>query len=211
MEEVAKNVKLIFIDLDGCPLIDMSSAAYDKLFITLSSFININARCSMDFDEMVKFIRNLSTAIGFDCSAFSDWWFNHPTARYYWPKNRMSIIVSYNDRYHSNVARISGLVKKGDFDMGLAKRQMKDLINSTYGIQTSNFILPKKIIHNNPATIVFWSDNTKTVAKCRKGDIYDPEVGFYVACAKKLFGNDYRAGGIIKTALEKSLKKGNKR
>lgn len=59
-----------------------------------------------------------------------------------------------------------------------------------------------KVIYNKPATIVFWSDNTKTVVKCKKKDKYDPEKGFFIACAKKLFGNDYRAVGRMNKALE---------
>ena len=60
----------------------------------------------------------------------------------------------------------------------------------------------KKVIYNKPATIVFWSDGTKTVVVCDKKDKYDPEKGFYIACAKKLFGNDYKAGGIMNKALD---------
>lgn len=59
-----------------------------------------------------------------------------------------------------------------------------------------------KVIYHNPATIVFWSDGTKTVVKCDKNDTYDPEKGFYIACAKKLFGNNYAAVGRINKALE---------
>lgn len=59
-----------------------------------------------------------------------------------------------------------------------------------------------KIIYHNPATIVFWSDGTKTVVVCDKKDKYDPEKGFYIACAKKLFGNNYRAVGRMNKALE---------
>lgn len=59
-----------------------------------------------------------------------------------------------------------------------------------------------KVIYNKPATIVFWNDDTKTVVKCGKGDKYDPEKGFFIACTKKLFGNDYRAVGRMNKALE---------
>ena len=59
----------------------------------------------------------------------------------------------------------------------------------------------EKVIYHNPATIVFWSDGTKTVVKCGKDDTYDKEKGFYIACAKKLFGNDYKAVGRMNKAL----------
>ena len=47
----------------------------------------------------------------------------------------------------------------------------------------------KNVLFNNPATIVFWTDGTKTVVKLRKGDKWDPEKGLAMACAKKLLGN----------------------
>lgn len=48
----------------------------------------------------------------------------------------------------------------------------------------------KKVIFNEPATIVFWADGTKTVVKCSKDDIFDPEKGLAMAIAKKFFGNE---------------------
>lgn len=52
------------------------------------------------------------------------------------------------------------------------------------------FNLIKKVIFNEPATIVFWSDGTKTVVKCGKDDIWDPEKGLAMAITKKFFGNE---------------------
>lgn len=48
----------------------------------------------------------------------------------------------------------------------------------------------KKIIFNGPATIVFWTDGTKTVVKCQPGEIMDAEKGIFAACAKKLLGTN---------------------
>ena len=48
---------------------------------------------------------------------------------------------------------------------------------------------PSKVIYNDPATIVFWNDGTKTIVKCHPDDVYDPEKGFLLCCAKKLMGN----------------------
>lgn len=47
----------------------------------------------------------------------------------------------------------------------------------------------ERVLFNDPATIVFWTDGTKTVVKCRKGDEWDAEKGLAMACAKKLMGN----------------------
>lgn len=70
---------------------------------------------------------------------------------------------------------------------------------------TPRDIRVEKVIFNKPATIVFWSDNTKTVVVCGENDTYDKEKGFYIACAKKLFGNDYKAVGRMNKALEMAI------
>lgn len=58
-------------------------------------------------------------------------------------------------------------------------------INITMG----SFI--KDVIFNDPATIVFWTDGSKTVVKCQKGETFDPEKGLAMAISKKVLGNDY--------------------
>lgn len=59
------------------------------------------------------------------------------------------------------------------------------------GTQKTILYMPsiKDVIHNVPATIVFWNDNTKTVVKCQEGDVYDPEKGLAMAISKKALGN----------------------
>ena len=47
----------------------------------------------------------------------------------------------------------------------------------------------KNVIFNDPATIVFWEDGTKTVVKCQDGDEFDPEKGLAMAIVKKAYGN----------------------
>lgn len=47
----------------------------------------------------------------------------------------------------------------------------------------------KRVIFNPPATIVYWSDCTKTVVKCNINDIFDPEKGLAMAIAKRCVGN----------------------
>jgi hypothetical protein len=46
-----------------------------------------------------------------------------------------------------------------------------------------------KVVFNAPATIVYWSDNSKTVVKAGGNDPYDPEKGLAMAIAKKVMGN----------------------
>ena len=67
----------------------------------------------------------------------------------------------------------------------------KMILNSIYGI-TGLKATPiddiKDVKFNGPATIVFWSDNTKTVVKAHD-EVFDPEKGLAMAIVKRLFGN----------------------
>lgn len=56
----------------------------------------------------------------------------------------------------------------------------------------------KRVIFNDPATVVFWKDGTKTVVKCCDGDTYDKEKGFMACIIKKLTGNTGRWNELIK-------------
>lgn len=47
----------------------------------------------------------------------------------------------------------------------------------------------KKVIFNEPATIVLWEDGTKTVVKC-ENEKFDPEKGLAMAITKKVLGNN---------------------
>lgn len=85
----------------------------------------------------------------------------------------------------------------------LEKKKMNNNSNYVYGMPSADrmtfnqtkkdpYLIPgiAKVIYNPPATIILWSDKTKTVVKCCENDIYDPEKGFAMAVIKKLCGND---------------------
>ena len=72
-------------------------------------------------------------------------------------------------------------------DIGITSDAYKHIIStSRLGLEREI----KKVIFNEPATIVFWGDGTKTVVKCSKDDEFDPEKGLAMAIAKKFFGNE---------------------
>ena len=48
----------------------------------------------------------------------------------------------------------------------------------------------KNVIFNNPATIVFWADGTKTVVKCEHEN-FDPEKGLAMAIVKKTMADNH--------------------
>ena len=47
----------------------------------------------------------------------------------------------------------------------------------------------KKVVFNDPATVIYWTDGTKTLVKCQPGDRFDPLLGFLLAVFKKSAGN----------------------
>ena len=67
---------------------------------------------------------------------------------------------------------------KGDFATA------RDVLN-----RLSNPFAIKKVIFNEPVTVVMWADGTKTIVRCQENDIYDPEKGMAMAIAKKALGN----------------------
>lgn len=46
-----------------------------------------------------------------------------------------------------------------------------------------------KVLYNNPATIVFWSDGTQTRNICPPDTLYNPDTGLAFCMLKKLMGN----------------------
>ena len=61
--------------------------------------------------------------------------------------------------------------------------------NLSYGLPHYNLLTEiTNVIFNDPATIVFWSDGTKTVVKA-ENEPFDPEKGLAMAIAKKALGN----------------------
>lgn len=59
----------------------------------------------------------------------------------------------------------------------------------------------EKVIFNDPATIVIWSDGVKTVVKCMEGDVFDPEKGLAMAISKRALGNDTSYHKVFKEWL----------
>lgn len=66
------------------------------------------------------------------------------------------------------------------------KRGISSLMKSS--IKIAEIPTITNVIYNNPATIVMWSDGTKTVVRA-DGEKYDPEKGLAMAMCKKHAGN----------------------
>lgn len=58
-----------------------------------------------------------------------------------------------------------------------------------YEQKKANSMKIKNVIFQDPATIVFWEDGTKTVVRA-EGEGYDPEKGLAMAISRKALGNN---------------------
>ena len=65
----------------------------------------------------------------------------------------------------------------------------------------------KKVIFNNPATIVIWNDGTKTTVKCSERDEYSEEVGLAMCISKKALGNKGNFNEVFKKHIPGYSKK----
>lgn len=87
-------------------------------------------------------------------------------------------------------------------DEFIRKKKTNELHNMIYNKthESSDRMTIRKVIFNDPATIVFWEDGTKTVVKCTNED-YDPEKGLAMAIAKKVFNNKGNYYNVFKRWL----------
>lgn len=65
-----------------------------------------------------------------------------------------------------------------------------------------NCFEPKKVIFNDPATIVIWNDGTKTIVKRREGEPDDKEKAIMYCILKKLCGNKATMDRYLKLFLK---------
>ena len=91
-------------------------------------------------------------------------------------------------------------------DVEMTREMYRIMVNSLYGnpVTRANPFAIKKLIINYPATIVLWADGTKTVVKCQKDEVYDPEKGFAMAFMKKALGNKGNYYYYVRDNLDKA-------
>ncbi len=63
----------------------------------------------------------------------------------------------------------------------------------------------EKVIYNTPTTIVILKTGEKGIAKLQEGDIWNPELGFWVAYAKALRGRRGEAVNIAQVVIKNTL------
>lgn len=87
---------------------------------------------------------------------------------------------------------MGGLINNGSSFLSFP--QYPKAIAGAWGISPPKVV---RVIHNSPATIVFWKDGTKTVVKAQ-GENYDAEKGIAMAFMKKVYGNKGRYFNDVK-------------
>ena len=110
--------------------------------------------------------------------------------------------MAYKDEWKINFSAID--LKKPEIAFHI--QDWKDAINRVYGepseletrepygkiVRGKNEMLDKikNVIFNEPATIVFWDDGTKTVVKA-EDEAFDPEKGLAMAIVKKTMADNH--------------------
>ena len=64
----------------------------------------------------------------------------------------------------------------------------------------------ERVIFNDPATIVFWGDGSKTVVKCTKGQKFNKYYGFCAAVTKHIFENNSQVNKLVNSGFEEGVK-----
>lgn len=88
-----------------------------------------------------------------------------------------------------------------DFIYDDYQKLIKDLLNLEFGKGGIKMDIRNKIedvIFNGPATIVKWTDGTKTVVKCNEGEINNPYMGLAMCISKKVLGNKGNFNEVFK-------------
>ena len=107
--------------------------------------------------------------------------------------------MDYNG-YQSELVRLSMMEKcdnymkkqiSDTFDRVICNDFYYDILKDRKGLVKNKFDKNtiKDVIFNEPATIVFWKDGSKTVTKCQDGDTYNKELGLAMCIIKKCCGN----------------------
>lgn len=198
--------------------VSMSDSEYSKF---TDSILSLNQLRDLALAEIADWIRiHLPT-----CYGFLKWYGETDTRGWFYPKDKMVTDTSTMYGYFKVV--IGGLVMKPtinyhnilyEYDGHILNPSearyciddflvTSEVLNYCRGICLMNVHI-KDVIFNDPATIVFWSDGTKTVCTCSEADTYDPEKGLALCCMKKLLYKN--KGHIFNDAREKWLKKAKK-
>lgn len=92
----------------------------------------------------------------------------------------------------------------------ITQKEKEEFLKRTYPNTTKfypndnylNSITIKGVRFSPPATIVFWSDNTKTVVKAQNSEPFDAEKGLMACIIKRITGNTGRYNELFKKYIK---------
>jgi uncharacterized Fe-S cluster protein YjdI len=119
---------------------------------------------------------------------------------YHAKEQEKTLLKEHLEKYESDIYR-QNFLTYGGVPKEVVQYSKADCIN-TYEMQIALDIeksfLIKKVIFNDPATIVCWFDGTKTVVKCQNGEKFDKEKGLALCFMKKVKGNKSNFNNVFK-------------
>lgn len=98
-----------------------------------------------------------------------------PTTYEYDMKNYKCYAINEDGRYGGELIQ---------FKMSTTEQTLNHILDSNPKVYIT------KVLYNNPATIVFWSDGTETRNVCPKDTLYNPDSGLAFCILKKIMGNN---------------------
>lgn len=106
-----------------------------------------------------------------------------------WAGGCTSVKFTYRISTSNNYTCVDTIQYGGNIKLDTDKVEevFRDYMNRKHGNYYRHLPHIKKVIFNNPATIVLWDDGSKTVVKKSEKDAWDPEKGLAMAIVKKLF------------------------
>lgn len=104
-----------------------------------------------------------------------------PAGRYPIELEEPTVAIAVSKMPHVDANNLAGIMKRLNERTALGKlnRNKNEMLDKI-----------KNVIFNNPATIVFWADGTKTVVKCEH-EKFDPEKGLAMAIVKKVMADNH--------------------
>ena len=111
----------------------------------------------------------------------------------------MDKAVSATFRAHGKTSMVTHEIYRQYTESDIAAT--KAILNARFGTDAKYGGI-KDVIFNDPATIIFWKDGTKTIVKA-EGEDFDPEKGLAMAISKKALGNQHEYYDVFKKWLKK--------
>lgn len=153
-------------------------------------------------DYIHEKIKNFTRSFGLECVIHSSYKKNELSIRVWNSLREKEYHVFLDDSKEESVAVLKYEIV---IDFDLHKKFLAVFDNETSAFTKRHITkryIPEimNVIFNEPATIIFWSDGTKTVVKAQD-EYYDPEKGMAMAIAKKALGNQGNYCNIFKKWL----------